>query len=109
MGHHFLGELEQMILMAVLRLGDSAYSALVRREIADRTGRQVARGALYTSLERLESKGFLKSRMGDPLPERGGRARRYLAVTPRGVRALRDAQQAMAGLREGLDALMERP
>lgn len=109
MGHQYLGELEQMVLMAVLRLGEAAYSALVRREIADRAGRQVARGALYTSLERLESKGFLRSRMGDPLPERGGRARRYLAVTPRGVRALRDAQRAMAGLREGLDALLERP
>jgi len=97
-----------MILLAVLRLGQGAYSALVRREIEDRAGRRVARGALYTSLERLEGKGCLKSRLGEPLPERGGRARRYLAVTPRGVRALREAQAAMAGLREGLDAVLER-
>jgi hypothetical protein len=72
----YLGEFEYAILLAVLHLGDEAYAVPLRELIEERTGRPVARGALYTALERLEAKGCLRSRMGDPTPERGGRARR---------------------------------
>ena len=79
------GEFEQMVLLAVLRRSADAYAVPVRSEIEARTGRAVARGALYTALERLEAKGLVRPRAGDPLPERGGRARRYFTVTPRGM------------------------
>jgi hypothetical protein len=69
-----LGEFEQMVLLAVLRLRDDAYGVTIRAEIAKRTGREIARGALHTTLDRLEEKGCLRSRMGDPTPQRGGRA-----------------------------------
>ena len=104
-----LGEFEQLVLLAVLQLGDEAYAVPVRDLIVGRTGRSVARGALYTALERLEAKDLLASRMGDPLPERGGRARRYFTVTPEGLALLRDARAAVANLSPGLESLLERP
>jgi len=75
-----LGEFEHVVLLAILRLGDEAYAIPIRQEIEERTGRAVARGALYTALERLESKRCLRSRMSQPLAERGGRY--YLLATP---------------------------
>jgi len=108
MQHQYPGEFEQMVLLAVLRIGDGAWAVPVRREIEGRTGRSVARGALYTAMERLEAKGLLRSRTGVPRPERGGRARRYFEVTARGLRAVREAQEAMARLRMGLESLLER-
>ena len=86
----YLGELEQIVLLAVLRAGDEAYAVPILEQIERQTGRKVARGALYTALERLETKGCLRSRLGEPLPERGGRARRYFTVTPAAVGALSD-------------------
>ena len=80
-----LGEFEHIVLLAILRLGEDAYAIPIREEIEERTGRSVARGALYTALERLETKRCLRSRMSDPLPERGGRSRRYFTVTPAGL------------------------
>ena len=103
------GEFEQMVLLAVLRVGSKAYAVPVRAEIQARTGRTVARGALYTALERLEAKGFLASRAGDPIPERGGRSRRYFSVTPDGLAALRAADAAMSRLRRGLESLLDEP
>lgn len=103
----YLGEFEYAILLAVLHAGDDAYAVPVRGVLEERTGRPVARGALYTGLERLEAKGCLRSRMGDPTPERGGRARRYFTVTPLGLRALRATHTALARLSEGLDAVLE--
>jgi DNA-binding PadR family transcriptional regulator len=103
----YLGEFEYAILLAVLHLGDEAYAVPLRELIEERTGRPVARGALYTALERLEAKGCLRSRMGDPTPERGGRARRYFAVTPLGLRALRSTHAALARLSRGLEAVLE--
>ena len=79
-----LGELEQLILLAILRLRDDAYGVTIRAELADRTGRTVAPGAMYTALERLEIKGLIASRMGDPTPQRGGRAKRHVRVTAAG-------------------------
>jgi DNA-binding PadR family transcriptional regulator len=102
----FLGELEQMILLAILQLGDGAYAVPIRHELRARAGRTIARGALYTTLERLEIKGYLRSRFGDPVPERGGRARRYYAVSAHGLSALRSSRQALRGLSQGLDAIL---
>lgn len=100
-----LGELEQLILLAVLRLGDDAYGVTIRGELRDRAGRAVTPGALYTTLERLEAKGLVVSRMGDPTPTRGGRAKRYVQVTAAGLHALTCARQAYARMLDGLDEL----
>jgi DNA-binding PadR family transcriptional regulator len=100
----YLGELEQLILLVVLRLGDEAYANPIGEQLATAAGRKVARGALYTALERLEVKGCLRSTVGDPLPERGGRARRYFSVTATGLRALRQTRRVLVGLWAGLES-----
>ena len=100
-----LGEFEQVVLLAVLRVGEEAYAIPVRAEIRQRARRTVARGALYTALDRLERKGLLSSRMSEPRPERGGRSRRLYAVTPRGLAALRAARAAIESLWSGLEEL----
>jgi PadR family transcriptional regulator, regulatory protein PadR len=102
----YLGELEQIVLLAVLRLGDEAYAVPILAQIDAQTGRKVARGALYTALERLETKGCLRSRVGEPLAERGGRARRYFTVTPAAVRALKESKLALMRLWNGLESLL---
>jgi DNA-binding PadR family transcriptional regulator len=99
----YLGEFEQLVLLAVLRLGDEAYAVTIRRAIEEAAARTVSRGALYTTLERLEAKGLLSSRMGEPIADRGGRARRYHKVTAAGLRALRAAREAVSRLAAGLD------
>ena len=76
----YIGEFEQLVLMTILRLGDGAYGATVRDEIADRTGRDVSLSAVYTTLERLEHKKLLRSRIGEPTPQRGGRRKRVLRL-----------------------------
>jgi DNA-binding PadR family transcriptional regulator len=98
-----LGEFEQIVLLAILRLGDDAYAIPIRQEIEERTGRSVARGALYTALERLEGKRCLRSRMGQPLPERGGRSRRYFTVTAAGMAAIRTSRRQLLRLWQGLE------
>ena len=100
-----LGEFEQLILLAILRLGDRAYGVTIRAEIAERAGRAVAPGALYTALDRLEDKGHVKSRVGEPSPQRGGRAKRFFTVTISGTQALVRAQRAFQQMLEGLDVL----
>ena len=100
-----LAEFEQLVLLAVLRLGDQAYGVTIRAELADRAGRTIAPGALYTALERLEAKGLITSRMGDPTPQRGGRAKRYVTVTAIGKQALTRALRAYERLLDGLDLL----
>jgi PadR family transcriptional regulator len=102
-----LGEFEHIVLVAVLRLGDDAYAIPIREEIEARTGRSVARGALYTALERLESKRCLQSRMSAPLPERGGRSRRYFVVTPAGLAAIRASRRRLLSLWQGLEGTLE--
>lgn len=97
----YLGEFEHLVLLAVLRLGDDAYAVPIRGEIEDRAGRTVARGALYTTLDRLEQKALVRSRLGDALAERGGRPRRYYTVTPRGLACLRAAREAIDRLSAG--------
>jgi PadR family transcriptional regulator PadR len=102
-----LGELEQQLLLIVLRLGDEAYANPIGETLAAAAGRRVARGALYTALERLEQKGCLRSALGDPLPERGGRPRRYFTVTASGLRALRQVRRVLLGLWDGLESKLE--
>jgi len=101
-----IGGFEQMVLLAALRLEGSAYAVTIREELEERARKHVARGALYTVLERLESKGYLSSRMGDPTPERGGRSRRYYKVTTLGVNALKDSKDAIVGLWRGLESVL---
>jgi len=98
-----LGEFEQLILLAILRLRDDAYGVTIRAELADRAGRTVAPGALYTTLDRLETKGLIASRMSDPTPQRGGRAKRHVTVTAAGREALTRARMAYERLLDGLD------
>jgi DNA-binding PadR family transcriptional regulator len=100
-----LGELEQLIILAILRLGDDAYGVTIRAELSKRAGRAVAPGALYTTLERLENKGLVTSRMGDPTPQRGGRAKRFVKVSPAGLQALKRAVRAYERMLNGLDRL----
>jgi len=100
----YLGELEQIVLLAVMRLGDGAYATPILDEIESQAGRRIARGALYTALDRLEAKGCLRSKLGEPLPERGGRARRYFTVTPAAVRALRESRLALLRLWRGIES-----
>lgn len=98
----YLGEFEHLVLLAVLRLGQDAYAVPIREAIVTQAGRSVARGALYTTLDRLEQKGLLRSTLGEPLPERGGRPRRYYAVTSVGVASLRAARAAIDNLSSGV-------
>jgi PadR family transcriptional regulator, regulatory protein PadR len=102
-----LGEFEQIVLLAVLRLGwDAAYAVSIADEIQRCTGRSVSRGSIYITLDRLESKGYLKSRLADPTPERGGRAKRYYALRPRAVEALRECRRQLIALWRGLEATL---
>jgi DNA-binding PadR family transcriptional regulator len=100
-----LGEFEQIVLLAILRLDKDAYGVSIRAEIAARTGREPAPGALYTTLDRMEEKGMVRSWMGEATPQRGGRAKRNFAVTKAGRAALVDAQRAYQSLLEGLNLL----
>ncbi len=102
-----VGEFEQMVLLAILHTGEEAYAVTVRRELEERLGRSFSRGALYTALERLESKGLVRSRMGEPSPTRGGRAKRFYTVTAAGIRALRSSRDSMQKLWQGLESVLE--
>jgi DNA-binding PadR family transcriptional regulator len=96
------GEFEQVVLLAILRLDDNAYGVTIRKEIRECTGRNAAPGALYNTLDRLEEKGMVQSRMGDSSPERGGRAKRLFTVTSQGIEAVSNAQR---GYRRLMDRL----
>jgi DNA-binding PadR family transcriptional regulator len=103
MGHvEALGEFEQLVLLAIVRLDANAYGSTIREEIEDRTDRSVAIGALYTALDRLERKGFVSSTMADPTPERGGRAKRYYRLRPAGVAALRRSREVLSRMWSGI-------
>jgi DNA-binding PadR family transcriptional regulator len=104
----YLGEFEYAVLLATLHLDQGAYAVPVRELIEARTGRPVARGGLYTALERLEAKGCLRSRMADPTAERGGKARRYFTVTAAGLKAIKATHTALSSMTKGLEAMLER-
>jgi PadR family transcriptional regulator, regulatory protein PadR len=97
-----LGEFEQLVLLAVLRLGDDAYGMRVRREIAERTGRDVTIGAVYATLDRLSAKGLLDASLSEPTPERGGRAKKSFRITGAGIEAINRSRQELASMLEGL-------
>ena len=97
-----LGEFEQIVLLAVLRLGDGAYGVPIRSQIATRTGRQVTVGALYATLDRLEAKGFVHSWFADPTPQRGGRSKRYFQLLPKGLEALAESRAMLQNMWRGL-------
>src|SRR2546423_12385865 len=90
-----LGEFEYLLIASAVGLGDKAYGASIRAEIESTTGRKCSLGALYTTIERLETKGLLKTWMGDATPQRGGRAKRMVRVTPTGVKAAKDFYDAV--------------
>ena len=98
----FLGEFEQFLLLAILRLGDNAYGSTIRQLLADSISRDVTIGALYTTLERLEKKGLVESRMGESTSERGGRAKKYFKVSAQGQSALKRSKQALSNMWQGL-------
>jgi DNA-binding PadR family transcriptional regulator len=102
-----LGELEQLVLLAVLRAGDGAYGVPVHREIQRRTGRDLTLGTIYKTLSRLEEKRLLTSRLGDPTPERGGKATRCYAVTAEGKRSLQATLRMLRKMAAGLDVGLE--
>ena len=97
-----LGALELTVLLAVARLGGDAYGLAIRRDVSARTRHDYSVGAVYTTLQRLEDKGFVSSRTTDPLPVRGGRSRRQFKVTAAGQRALREAQRVAASVWDGV-------
>ncbi|MEQ9401414.1 MAG: helix-turn-helix transcriptional regulator [Longimicrobiales bacterium] len=107
MGTTHLGELEHMILLAVVRLGPDAYGMSVLRELEERAGRTVSRGGLYLVLERMVQKGYLATRMSDATPTRGGRAKRYFELTDDGREALRISGRAVLALWDGLEHLLD--
>jgi PadR family transcriptional regulator, regulatory protein PadR len=97
-----LGEFEYLLLTAAVRLGEEAYGAAIRREVEEATGRRCSIGALYTTLDRLEMKGLLKTWMGDPTPQRGGRPKRMARVTAKGVHAATAFYNAVSRVSRGV-------
>ena len=97
-----LGEFEYLLITAAARLGDDAYGAAMREEIQTTTGRKCSIGALYTTVDRLEAKGFLRTWMGDATPQRGGRAKRMIRVTPKGVLAAKNFYDAVTTVSRGV-------
>lgn len=101
-----LGELETLILLAILRLDGETYGVPVRAEIEARTGRTVARGAIYTALARLESKSYLTSSLGPPTPTRGGKSKRFYSLSDEGIQALQVSTRAVDKMRTGLEGIL---
>jgi DNA-binding PadR family transcriptional regulator len=107
MSEDLLGEFELLVLLAVLRLGEEAYGAAILEEIGSKTRRPLSRGSVYITLDRLEEKGLLASERGDPTPIRGGRAKRYFRLRPRGLRLLKRTLADLGRLQEGLASVLE--
>ena len=105
----YLGEFEQLLLLAVLRLGEEAYGPDISRELEARAGRTVSRGHLYTSLDRLENKGLLRWRIASGTAIRDGLPRRIYTVTPSGIAALRASREILRRMWRGLDDLLKDP
>jgi PadR family transcriptional regulator, regulatory protein PadR len=98
-----LGEFEQLVMFAVMRLDDEAYGAGIRRELLARAGRDVSPGAIFTTLERLEARGLVTSIYGEPTQERGGRRKRFYRVAPEGKRALSASLETIRRMARGLE------
>jgi DNA-binding PadR family transcriptional regulator len=104
-----LGEFEQIVLLALIHLRDDAYGVAVRDEIERRTGRTPDFGAVYSTLRRLEAKGLVRSRLGEPTPERGGRRKKFYTPTPAGTHALAESLRAIRVMSKGLGPRLEIP
>ena len=102
-----LGEFELVVMLAVLRLADEAYPIAIRDAIAERTGREASRPAVFITLERLEEKGLLSSRYGDPSPVRGGRAKRYFSATRAGITAVQQSIDTVTAMTRGLESVLK--
>jgi DNA-binding PadR family transcriptional regulator len=102
-----LGEFEQMVMLALLRLGPDAYGASVCAEIEKRSERGVSVSAVHTTLERLEQKGLVKSRLGDPSPQRGGKRKRHYEPAAIGVKALQASYRSIRNMADGIEHLLE--
>ena len=98
-----LNDLEQLVLLALLRLGEEAYGVPIRAEIEERAGRAVSMAAVYAALDRMRKNGLIESQMSEPLPERGGRARKFFRLTPAGAAALEEAREAMERMWDGIE------
>lgn len=105
MSREALGNFELMVLLAILRVGEDAYGVPIARELEESSGKQVLLGSVYAALDRLQAKGFVSSRVGDPTPERGGRAKKYFKITVKGLREVRDTQRTLVSLWRGLPEL----
>jgi DNA-binding PadR family transcriptional regulator len=101
-----LGEFEQIVMLALLRLGSDAYGAAVCAEIDKRSGRAVSVSAVHTTLERLEQKGLVKSRIGDPTPQRGGKRKRHYEVAAVGLKAVQASYRSLRNMTDGLEDLL---
>jgi PadR family transcriptional regulator PadR len=102
-----LGELEQLVLLAVLRLGEQAYAVPILEEVRAKTGLSLIRGSVYVTLDRLEQKGFLESWFAEPTAERGGKSKRFFRLTPLGAEALRRSRHALVRMWEGQELALE--
>ncbi len=107
MARKTLGDTEQQILLAILRLGGEAYSVPIVLELEARTGREIAQSAVYIGLRRLEEKALLTSRMDDHAVKDTGRVRRYFELTPLGLQRLKEARRALVGLWDGIEAILD--
>lgn len=107
MNRESVGEFEQLVLLAILRVGEDAYGIPILEEIRARTGRTVLRPAVYVALRRLEEKGLVRSREGEGPPERGGRPRKLYRVEPQGLELLRDARRALFSMWDGLQSALD--
>lgn len=104
-----LGDFEQLVMLAVMRLDEDAYGTSIREELKTRAEREVSPGAIFTTLERLESRGLVTSRYGEPTPERGGRRKRFYKISAEGRKALARSLRAVRRLMQGLEPRLERP
>ena len=107
MGRTDLGDMEHLVLLAVLRLGGEAYGIPILDEVTARSGREVSKATVYVALKRLEQKGLVTSRLGESTPERGGRAKRYFKLRPAGLRALRDSRAMFLDLWRNYEAVLD--
>src|ERR1044072_5837903 len=102
-----LGDLEHLVLLAILRLGRDAYGIPILDEVSSRSGRDVSRATVYVALKRLEQKGLVASRLGESTPERGGRAKRYFKLKPAGLRALRESRAMFLELWRNYESVLD--
>jgi len=103
-----LGDMEHLVLLAILRLGQEAYGIPILDEVCARSGREVSRATVYVALKRLEQKGLVTSKLGDSTPERGGRAKRYFKLKPSGLKALRESREMFLSLWRDYESVLEK-